>query len=196
MVQDDVEILSTLGITRGLGLWRWSYVTQQIPTDFVCWMEFDRRKNLCWSNITDWAITDHDYISCFLRSCVFACVVKSVKSVKSEGTPGAREPGKRNYRELSTWVDTWKRMEQRKFRKRQRNLAEDWETLLPGIGEWQSLHNCVAAWFPSVSCSAMRFSDSFVSCDGTEGWRSCQFCFCALNRAKAWYIWQMQPKLC
>jgi hypothetical protein len=31
----------------------------------------------------------------------------------------------------------------------------------------------VAAWFPSVSCSITRFSDSFVSDDGAKDRRSC-----------------------
>jgi hypothetical protein len=85
-----------------------------------------------------------------------------------------KETSNRNFRELlSTELNTWNWMEQRKLRKRQRNSAEDWGTQLPGNGAGRSIHNCVAAWFPSVSCSLTRFSDSLVSYDGAKGWRSC-----------------------
>jgi hypothetical protein len=47
-------------------------------------------------------------------------------------------------------------MEQRKLRKQQRNSRKNWETQFPGNGACQSSHSCVAAWFPSVSCSMVR----------------------------------------
>jgi hypothetical protein len=53
-------------------------------------------------------------------------------------------------------------MEQRKQRKRQRNTAEDSGTQLACNGACQSSHNCVAEWFPCVSSSITRVSDSLV----------------------------------
>jgi hypothetical protein len=41
-----------------------------------------------------------------------------------------------------------------------------------------------------------HFSDSFVSSDGTKDWRTCKFCFCIVNWARASYIWQTPPRLC
>jgi hypothetical protein len=63
-------------------------------------------------------------------------------------------------------------MEQHKLRNRQRNSRKDWETQLPGNGAGQSPHSCVAAWFPCVSSSIKRVSDSFISYNGTKCWRS------------------------
>jgi hypothetical protein len=38
----------------------------------------------------------------------------------------------------------------------QRNSLKDWETQLPGNGVPQSSHNCLGAWFRSVSCYLRR----------------------------------------
>jgi hypothetical protein len=54
-------------------------------------------------------------------------------------------------------------MEHRKLRKRQRNSRRDWETQFPGNGARQSSHNYVAAWFPSIGSSVIRFSDLFIT---------------------------------
>jgi hypothetical protein len=66
-----------------------------------------------------------------------------------------------DFRELLTASIGW--LEQRRLRKRQRNSRGDWETQLRGNGACQSSQNWVAALFPSVSCSMMLVSDSFVS---------------------------------
>jgi hypothetical protein len=44
-------------------------------------------------------------------------------------------------------------------------LMEYWESELPGNGECQSSHNCVATWFPRVSSSITRFRKKSI----TEG---------------------------
>jgi hypothetical protein len=76
--------------------------------------------------------------------------------VRPRAHPGNWKPHRnRDFVELSTCY--W--MEQRNLKKRQHNSWRDWETKFPGNGACQSSHNCVAAWFPSISCSVSRFRD-------------------------------------
>jgi hypothetical protein len=70
----------------------------------------------------------------------------------------------RNFRELlSAWVEHMLLNGAAQIEETAMQLAENWETQLPGNGACQCSHNFIASWFPRVSCSIMRVRDSFVS---------------------------------
>jgi cytochrome b involved in lipid metabolism len=47
-------------------------------------------------------------------------------------------------------------MEQRKLRKRQRNMRGDWQNQFAGN---EASHSCIAAWFPWMRCFVTRLSE-------------------------------------
>jgi hypothetical protein len=80
------------------------------------------------------------------------------------GRGQTEETGKRNFRELlSVRVEHMLLNGAVQIEETATQLAERPRNSTSGNGACQSSHNCVAVWFPSVSCSIMRVSNSFIS---------------------------------